>query len=78
MSEISIKIKEDDGYNLKTVIIIFNDYVLCQLNKDKGVNNIEIEFFNEVAFKCNNFKIKMPLSTFKKALDDAKMILIEA
>lgn len=78
MSEISIKIKEDDGYNLKTVIIIFNDYVLCQLNKDKGVNNIEIEFFNEVAFKRNNFKIKMPLSIFKKALDDAKMILIEA
>lgn len=78
MSNLLIKIHKDDSYNNNTVIILFNNYIMCQLNKDKGIENIEIELFNDIAFYEDKFEIKMALSSFRDILENAKKVLINA
>lgn len=37
----------DSNYENLTVEISYKDQILCQLNKDNGHDNIEVEFFSD-------------------------------
>ncbi|MNN90289.1 hypothetical protein D3C81_2082150 [compost metagenome] len=52
--------------------------MLCQLNKDKGDDNIEIEFFHEFRELPKEVALKFPLDEFIGLLNEEKQALISA
>ncbi|MEK6305332.1 MAG: hypothetical protein V4752_03255 [Pantoea dispersa] len=61
----------DSKYEEITAEISYKDQILCQLNKDKGPDNIEIEFFSDVRILAEQNAMKFSLSSFLQILAEA-------
>ncbi|WP_380184874.1 hypothetical protein [Kalamiella sp. sgz302252] len=62
----------DSKYEEITVEISYKDQILCQLNKDKGPDNIEIEFFSDARMLAEQNTMKFSLSDFLQIITEAK------
>ncbi len=58
----------DSQYEMMTAEISFKGQILCQINKDKGDENLEIEFFHESRILQEEVKMKFDLVEFEKML----------
>lgn len=67
----------DSRYEELTAEISYKDQILCQLNKDKGIDNIEVEFFADARILAEQVAMKFPLNEFLAVLEEAKNDLIE-
>ena len=67
----------DSRYEELTAEISYKDQILCQLNKDKGIDNIEVEFFADARILAEQVAMKFPLNEFLAVLEEAKTDLIE-
>ncbi|CAI2460206.1 hypothetical protein [Serratia liquefaciens] len=67
----------DSRYEELTAEISYKDQILCQLNKDKGIDNIEVEFFADARILAEQVAMKFPLNEFLAVLEEAKQDLIE-
>jgi hypothetical protein len=67
----------DSRYEELTAEISYKDQILCQLNKDKGIDNIEVEFFADARILAEQVAMKFPLNEFLAVLEEAKKDLIE-
>lgn len=67
----------DSRYEELTAEISYKDQILCQLNKDKGIDNIEVEFFADARMLAEQVAMKFPLNDFLSVLEEAKKDLIE-
>ncbi len=61
----------DSRYEEITAEISYNGQILCQLNKDKGLDNIEIEFFSDARIIAEQNAMKFSLSGFLQVLTEA-------
>ncbi|MEQ4923745.1 hypothetical protein [Proteus hauseri] len=61
----------DSKYEEITVEITYDSQILCQLNKDKGINEIEIEFFSDAKILSEENPMKFKLSDFLEILNEA-------
>ncbi|KAF6657556.1 hypothetical protein CKF42_20895 [Pantoea sp. ARC270] len=61
----------DSKYEEITAEISYKDQILCQLNKDKGPENIEIEFFSDARLLAEQDRMKFSLSTFLQVITEA-------
>ncbi|KAA5922181.1 hypothetical protein F3I58_14365 [Pantoea sp. VH_4] len=61
----------DSKYEEITAEISYKDQILCQLNKDKGPENIEIEFFSDARLLADQDRMKFSLSTFLQVITEA-------
>lgn len=60
------------------VEIQYNDMILCQLNKDKGTNNIEIELYYGYYAEDSEETLIFPFDQFLDVLNKAKQAMIDA
>ncbi|NUE67688.1 hypothetical protein [Snodgrassella sp. ESL0253] len=75
-SDFQIDYFSDSKYEYLTIEISFKGQILCQLNKDKGVDNIEIEFFYDSRLLEEETIFKFPLDEFLDVLNIVKKDLI--
>ncbi|WP_239325316.1 hypothetical protein [Snodgrassella gandavensis] len=75
-SNFQIDYFSDSKYEYLTIEISFKGQLLCQLNKDKGVDNIEIEFFYDSRLLEEETIFKFPLEEFLDVLNLVKQDLI--
>ncbi|GKX61439.1 hypothetical protein [Pragia fontium] len=68
----------DSKYEELTVEISYKNQILCQMNKDKGGDNIEIEFFTDLRVLSEQVEMKFSLNDFFDVLREAKKGLIES
>ncbi len=68
----------DSKYEELTVEISYKNQILCQMNKDKGVDNIEIEFFTDLRVLSEQVEMKFSLNDFFDVLREAKKGLIDS
>lgn len=61
----------DSRYEEITAEISYKDQILCQLNKDKGPDNIEIEFFSDARLLAEQDRMKFSLSSFLQIITEA-------
>ena len=61
----------DSNYEKITAEISYKGQMLCQLNKDKGPDNIEIEFFSDASVLAEQDKMKFSLSGFLQIIAEA-------
>jgi len=61
----------DSKYEEITAEISYKDQILCQLNKDKGPDNIEIEFFSDARLLAEQDRMKFSLSSFLQVITEA-------
>jgi len=66
----------DSRYEELTAEISYRGQILCQLNKDKGVDSIEIEFFSDNRVLPETIEMKFPIDDFLKILMQTKEELI--
>lgn len=66
-----ITLFSDSQYEEITAEISYKDQILCQLNKDNGPNNIEIEFFSDARLLAEQNAIKFSLNSFLQILEEA-------
>ncbi|MBL5862572.1 hypothetical protein JBO49_18400 [Serratia fonticola] len=66
----------DSRYEELTIEISYKEQILCQLNKDNGLDKVEIEFFSDArllteqdAMKCN---LEYFLQIIAEATDELK------
>ncbi len=65
----------DLSYEEMTAEIQYRGEQIVQVNMDKGLNDLEVEFFTE--FVTPDFKPKFQLNDFLEAINKAKEILRE-
>ena len=66
----------DTQYSKITIEISYKKQILCQINKDKGIGNIEIEFFYDLRMLEKQPELKFPLDDFINIISEAKKDLI--
>lgn len=66
----------DSRYEELTAEISYKGQILCQLNKDKGIDSIEIEFFSDSRILSEAVEMKFPIEDFLKILMQTKADLI--
>lgn len=66
----------DQRHEKLTAEISFCGQILCQINKDKGNNKVEIEFFTDFRILKENPTMKFYLDDFIKLLQETKNELI--
>jgi hypothetical protein len=67
----------DSHYEELTAEITYKGQILCQLNKDKGIDNIEVEFFSDSRLLAEEVAMKLPLDEFLSVLTEAKKALVD-
>ena len=77
-NDFSIDYLSDTQYEKITIEISYKEQILCQLNKDKGNDNIEIEFFHESRILPDQVIFKFPLEEFISLLNELKQDLVSA
>lgn len=70
-NDFEITFFSDSKYEEITAEISYKDQILCQLNKDKGPDNIEIEFFSDARILAEQDKMKFSLSSFLQIIAEA-------
>ncbi|MDT8849435.1 hypothetical protein RN053_02955 [Pantoea dispersa] len=70
-SDFGLTLFSDSKYEKITAEITYKDQILCQLNKDKGLDNIEIEFFSDARILAEQNAMKFSLSSFLQILAEA-------
>lgn len=70
-NDFEITFFSDSYYEHITVEISYKEQILCQLNKDKGPENIEIEFFSDARILAEQNAMKFNLSRFLQVLTEA-------
>lgn len=70
-NDFDITFFSDSKYEEITAEISYKDQILCQLNKDKGPDNIEIEFFSDARVLAEQDKMKFSLSRFLQIIAEA-------
>lgn len=70
-NDFEITFFSDSNYEEITAEISYKDQILCQLNKDKGPDNIEIEFFSDARILAEQNSMKFSLSAFLEILTEA-------
>ncbi|MGC0785314.1 hypothetical protein WKH27_11075 [Pantoea agglomerans] len=70
-NDFEITFFSDSKYEEITAEISYKDQILCQLNKDKGPDNIEIEFFSDARVLAEQDKMKFSLSSFLQIIAEA-------
>ncbi|WP_338493579.1 hypothetical protein VRB95_04655 [Erwinia aphidicola] len=58
----------DSNYEKITAEISYKGQMLCQLNKDKGPENIEVEFFSDARILAEQNAMKFSLNSFLQIL----------
>lgn len=71
-NDFEITFFSDSNYEEITVEISYRGQILCQLNKDKGPENIEIEFFSDARILAEQNAMKFNLSRFLQVITEAK------
>lgn len=66
----------DSRYEELTAEISYRGQILCQLNKDKGIDSVEVEFFSDSRILSEAVEMKFPLDDFLKILMQTKDELI--
>lgn len=61
----------DSNYEEITAEISYKGQILCQLNKDKGPENIEVEFFSDARILVEQNAMKFSLNSFLQILAEA-------
>lgn len=77
-SNFEIDFVSDNKYENITVEISYKKQMLCQLNKDSGADEIEIEFFNDSRCLSEDVKHKFNLDNSMAILNSAKLDLINS
>ncbi|OCG10898.1 hypothetical protein A9G09_12415 [Gilliamella sp. wkB292] len=77
-TDFEIDFFSDNKYEEITIEISYKGQILCQLNKDKGISNIEIEFFFDSRILAKQVTPKFPLDEFINILNEAKQDLVTA
>ena len=77
-NDFSIDYLSDTEYEMITIEISYKEQILCQLNKDKGNDNIEIEFFHESRRLADQVIFKFPLEEIISLLNELKQDLVSA
>jgi len=70
-NDFEIILFSDSKYEEITAEVSYKDQILCQLNKDKGPNNIEIEFFSDARILAEQNAMKFSLTSFLQILAEA-------
>ncbi|WP_262264989.1 hypothetical protein [Pantoea dispersa] len=70
-NDFELTLFSDSKYEEITAEISYKDQILCQLNKDKGLDNIEIEFFSDARILAEQNAMKFSLSSFLQILAEA-------
>lgn len=66
----------DIRFEFLAVEVYFHGYRVLQLNREKGIDNIEIEFLLDLQSVPNDIDIKFLLAEFNEVLNIAKNDLI--
>lgn len=61
----------DSKYKKITAETSHKDQIICQLNKDKGPDNIEIEFFTDAKVLAEQDAMKFSLNSFLQIISEA-------
>lgn len=70
-NDFELTLFSDSKYEEITAEISYKDQILCQLNKDKGPDNIEIELFSDARILAEQNAMKFSLSSFLQILAEA-------
>jgi hypothetical protein len=71
-SQFEIDFVSDARYEKLTLEISFRGQRLCQINKDKGNENMEIEFISDIRLLPEEIAMKFSLNEFEEVLRQAK------
>ncbi|WP_020559063.1 hypothetical protein [Thiofilum flexile] len=74
--DFSVSFFSDSNYQFMTAEIYFKTQILCQINKDKGPDKVEIELFHDWYIRDDNPKMKFLLSDFLDVLDSTVKDLV--
>ncbi|EMI5491320.1 hypothetical protein REJ26_002443 [Providencia stuartii] len=75
-NDFSVDFFSDSRYEKLTAEISYKGQILCQINKDKGPNEVEIEFFNDSRLLAEEVEMKFPLDVFISILNETKLELL--
>ncbi|EGZ3996732.1 hypothetical protein AIA08_004624 [Salmonella enterica subsp. enterica serovar Wichita] len=75
-SDFSVDFFSDSRYEKLTAEISYKGQIVCQLNKDKGENAVEVEFFTDSRLLSESVEMKFLLDEFIAVLNEAKLDLI--
>ncbi|MEM0571853.1 hypothetical protein [Salmonella enterica] len=75
-SDFSVVFFSDSRYEELTAEISYKGQIVCQLNKDKGENAVEVEFFTDSRLLSESVEMKFLLDEFIAVLNEAKLDLI--
>ncbi|CAD5543007.1 hypothetical protein KDF03_004040 [Escherichia coli] len=75
-SDFSVDFFSDSRYEELTAEISYKGQILCQLNKDKGANAVEVEFFTDSRLLPESIEMKFSLEEFICILNEAKLELL--
>lgn len=75
-NEFEVDFVSDSRYEELTAEISYKGQILCQLNKDKGIDSIEIEFFSDSRILAEEVVMKFSVDNFLKILEQTKEELI--
>lgn len=67
----------DEQYDKLTAEISYGNQILCQINQDQGVDNMEVEFFHEQRLLDKAPQLKFPLSDLLEIIERVKCELGE-
>lgn len=75
-SDFSVDFFSDSRYEELTAEISYKGQILCQLNKDKGADTVEVEFFTDSRLLPESVEMKFLLDEFIAVLNETKLDLI--
>lgn len=75
-SDFNVDFFSDSRYEELTAEISYKGQILCQINKDKGDNAVEIEFFTDSRLLPESINMKFPLDEFISILNQVKSDLL--
>lgn len=62
----------DEQYEKLTAEISYDNQILCQISQDNGVENMEVEFFNEQRILDKSPRLKFPLNDLLELIEEVK------
>ncbi|WP_395755592.1 hypothetical protein OT793_12305 [Edwardsiella ictaluri] len=75
-SDFSVDFFSDSRYEALTAEISYRGQILCQLNKDKGANAVEVEFFTDSRLLPESIEMKFSLEEFICILNERQVNLL--